>query len=122
MIASKSRYAKTSLFAPASNGEEVFRGTRAREIETAIAVIEHEVKAGDRLDQLARHYYNNDRLWWRIVDANPEFFYGQSFMPPKDANPSSDAPNSEEPIYSPGVMLSKHMEGSVILIPRATGP
>jgi hypothetical protein len=33
------------------------------------------VRVGDRLDLLARHYYNNDRLWWRIVDANPEFLY-----------------------------------------------
>jgi hypothetical protein len=119
MIASKSRYAKTSLFTSSSEGEEVFRGIRAREIETPTGVIEHEVQVGDRLDQLAKHYYNNDRLWWRIVDANPEFFYGQSFFPPKGT--SQDNESTEEPVDSPGVMLSKHMEGSVILIPRLSG-
>jgi nucleoid-associated protein YgaU len=119
MISSKSRYARTSRFNASSEGEVIFRGIRAREIETATGVIEHEVQAGDRLDQLARHYYNNDRLWWRIVDANPEFFYGQSFLPPKDASQASAG--AAEPVHSPGVILCKEMEGSVILIPRMSG-
>jgi len=24
---------------------------------------------------LARHYYNDDRLWWRILDANPDILH-----------------------------------------------
>ena len=51
------------------------------------------MRAGDRLDLLARHYYNNDRLWWRIVDANPELVFA-------------------------GDMLDESMQGGVILIPK----
>jgi nucleoid-associated protein YgaU len=89
-----SRYAKARSFGPDSDGNEVFPGVRAREIGLATGVIEHVVQAGDRLDLLARHYYNDDRLWWRIVDANPRFVFA-------------------------GNMVSQDMEGEVILIPRA---
>ena len=54
------------------------------------------MRAGDRLDLLARHYYNDDRLWWRIVDANPESLYG-------------------------GDLLTEEMEGQVLLIPGGKG-
>ena len=105
MIGSKSRYVDTPAFTGSSEGETIFRGIRARAFATATGVVEHEVQEGDRLDHLARHYYNNDRLWWRILDANPELFYGQSF---RDGG-------------ADGVMLSKTMQGTVILIPRLTG-
>ena len=35
-------------------------------------MIEHVVREGDRLDLLAGRYYNDPRLWWRILDANPD--------------------------------------------------
>jgi nucleoid-associated protein YgaU len=89
-----SRYEKSSIFAPSSDGAIVFAGIRPRTIGPATGVVEHVVKAGDRLDLLARHYYNDDRLWWRIVDANPDFLYG-------------------------GDMVLEEMEGRVILIPKA---
>ncbi|MFC7335835.1 hypothetical protein ACFQY0_01495 [Haloferula chungangensis] len=98
MITKKSRYARTRPF----SGE--FAGLRPRDIHTVEGVIEHEVKVGDRLDHLARHYYNNQHLWYHIMDANPEFFYGQTFAERA----------------SLGVMLLREMEGSVILIPRLT--
>ena len=72
----------------------MFTGIRPREIGTAGGVIEHVIKTGDRLDLLAGHYYNDDRLWWRIVDANPEFLFG-------------------------GDMVLDTMEGQVILVPKA---
>jgi nucleoid-associated protein YgaU len=89
-----SRYARARSFEPDADGGEAFPGVRAREIGPATGVIEHVVQAGDRLDLLARHYYNDDRLWWRIVDANPRFMFA-------------------------GHMVSEAMEGEVILIPRA---
>lgn len=49
---------------------------RARTIPAATAVLEHTIEAGERLDLLARRYYNNDRLWWRILDANPSILLG----------------------------------------------
>lgn len=90
-----SRYREARAFTPANDRPDVFRGTRPRVIGRATGVIEHEVRAGDRLDLLARHYYNDDRLWWRIVDANPEFRYG-------------------------GDVILDRMLGKSILIPRVT--
>lgn len=80
MLTKKSRYRYAKAFKPLTDGTQVFSGIRAREIGAASGVIEHEVQAGQRLDQLARHYYNDDRLWWRIVDANPQFLLGLDMM------------------------------------------
>lgn len=80
MFTKKSRYKNASLFHADAQGKTVFPGIRPREIAMTQGVIEHEIKHDDRLDNLARHYYNDDRLWWRIVDANPELLNGQSIM------------------------------------------
>jgi len=93
MLVKKSRYRDALPFEPLSDGSEVFPGLRSRRIGVATGVIEHEVQASDRLDQLARNYYNDDRLWWRIVDANPDFTFGPD-------------------------MLGEDMAGQVILIPK----
>jgi nucleoid-associated protein YgaU len=76
----RSRYQDALAFTGADGGEPIFRGFRPREIAPATGVIEHTVSAGERLDALARHYYNDDRLWWRIVDANPEALYGDDLV------------------------------------------
>jgi len=75
MFTRKSRYATARPFI-AVDGEEPFAGVRPRTIGGATGVIEHTVEQGDRLDLLAKHYYNDDRLWWRIIDANPELLHG----------------------------------------------
>ena len=93
MLVKKSRYRDARTFEPLSDGSEVFSGLRSRRIGPATGVIEQEVQASDRLDQLARNYYNDDRLWWRIVDANPEYTFGPD-------------------------MLGEDMAGLVILIPK----
>ena len=93
MLKKGSRYDKTHLFESKEDGTDVFDGIRPREIDPATGVVQHTIKAGDRLDLLARHYYNDDRLWWRIVDANPEFLYG-------------------------GDVALEAMEGRIILIPK----
>jgi len=94
MLKKGSRYEKAPTFDATSDGLTVFEGIRPRDIGTATGVIEHVIQAGDRLDLLAGHYYNDDRLWWRIVDANPEFLCG-------------------------GDMVLDTMEGQVILVPKA---
>jgi nucleoid-associated protein YgaU len=94
MFSKSSRYRNARGFTPREDGSKVFDGVRPRDIGAASGVIEHTIRAGDRLDLLARHYYNDMRLWWRIVDANPEFLYG-------------------------GDIICRDMEGLVILIPRA---
>lgn len=95
MFLKGSRYEKARAFDYAPDGSVVFNGVRARDIGPAPGVIEHVIKGGERLDLLARHYYNDERLWWRIVDANPQFVFG-------------------------GVMAVTAMEGEVILIPKAS--
>ena len=95
MFGKQSRYKDAKLFTENDNAERVFDGVRARDIGPAQGVIEHEVRHGDRLDLLALHYYNNDRLWWRIVDANPDIQFSQK-------------------------LLDDSMGGRVILIPKAS--
>lgn len=120
MITKKSRYARARAFAPGPDGTLPFPGLRPRSIAPAEGVIEHQVQAGDRLDQLARHYYNDDRLWWRIVDANPEIFLGQSYLPPAALTPP--ATPADPLVHAPGVLLCDAMEGSVIVIPAKAKP
>lgn len=80
MLTTKSRYKNSKSFTEDENGERIFEGVRARDIGSPTGVIEHEVQHGDRLDLLARHYYNDDRLWWRIVDANPDIMFPQDLL------------------------------------------
>jgi len=92
MILKGSRYEQARRFDPAVDGTR-FPGVRPREIGPAVGVVEHVVKSGDRLDLLARHYYNDDRLWWRIADANPEF-------------------------ADPALLVDEDRVGQIILIPK----
>lgn len=68
MLLKNSRYQPHRPFEPESG----FRGVGPRPVTTAEGMLEHRVVEGERLDTLARHYFNDDRLWWRILDANPE--------------------------------------------------
>ncbi len=94
MFMKGSRYEKSAIFSSSLDQKIPFAGVRARDIGDATGVIEHEIKEGDRLDHLARNYYNNDRLWWRILDANPHISYGADLI------------------------LYKKYSGQVLLIPR----
>lgn len=66
------RYEDVRAFSTAGGGRADFPGLRPRFPGPAAGVLEHIVAAGDRLDLLALHYYNDVQLWWRILDANPE--------------------------------------------------
>jgi|APLak6261664116_1056043.scaffolds.fasta_scaffold86264_2 hypothetical protein len=92
MLIAKSRYQPPSPFQADATGK-AFPGIRPRDIGPATGVLEHTVQTDNRLDLLARHYYNNDRAWWRIVDANPDILFA-------------------------GLMFTSEMEGRSILIPR----
>lgn len=93
MFLKKSRYKNSRFFDVDESGHEVFAGIRPRQINSAEGVLEYIVKSGDRLDLLANNFYNNDRLWWRIADANPQFIFS-------------------------GYMLDDDMVGDVLLIPK----
>jgi nucleoid-associated protein YgaU len=76
MLLKNSRYQGTRRFEPDAAGTVRCKGTRPRVIGPAVGVLEHVIRAGERLDLLARHYYGDPRLWWRILDANPDLLSG----------------------------------------------
>ncbi|TCJ12316.1 hypothetical protein EZJ19_12305 [Parasulfuritortus cantonensis] len=76
MLLKDSRYKDARRFEADEQGNVPCKGTRPRVIGAAVGVLEHVVQEGDRLDLLARHYYSDARLWWRILDANPDLGSG----------------------------------------------
>lgn len=113
MFLANSRYEKARPFTAQEGGNVPFAGVRPREIPVTPGVIEHIVQAGERLDLLARHYYNDDRLWWRIVDANTEIFSGGDLVRENEVR-DADAPAADPPRL-------ESMVGRSIVIPRARG-
>jgi hypothetical protein len=108
VLFAKSRYANSAVF-ERSSGERLLV---ARAIGPASPVIEHEIQVGDRLDHLSQHYYNDDRLWWRILDANPSIAF-----PTEDEFGTTRL--SVRPLYFAGIALDSELEGQILLIPRA---
>jgi hypothetical protein len=95
MPAKGSRY-QDAVFFRGENGEAPkFRGQRPRAIGAASAVLEYRIKEGDRLDLLALYFYNNDRKWWRLLDANPWVIFGDDL---------SLAPYVGETLFIPAVL------------------
>lgn len=76
MLLNTSRYKEGRRFEADEQGRIRCKGIRERVIGPAVGVVEHVIEAGDRLDLLAHHYYNDARLWWRILDANPDLMSG----------------------------------------------
>lgn len=72
MFLKNSRYLNASAFEETDDGVLPFKGVRPREIGQATGVVEHTLQPGERFDWLGLHYYNDSRLWWRILDANPD--------------------------------------------------
>ncbi len=103
----KSRYADTPDFAAEPRGNSTFSGVRPRDIGPAPGILEHGVKTGDRLDRLATHYYGDNRLWWRIGDANGGVLHAADLV----FDPGADAPDDPQG--------RRDMVGHTILIPKA---
>lgn len=103
-----SRYEKSRPFDPPEDGGEAFPGVRPRPVDTPPGVVEHVVASDDRLDLLARHYYGDDRLWWRLLDANPEI-----------VDPA-DAVRDEDAVAADGTPRPGRV-GRPLLVPRAKG-
>ena len=75
-MARRSRYADVKLFEPDALGRVIFKGLLPRPITPVPGAVEHSVVAGERLDQMSLVYFNDDRRWWRILDANVGFLCG----------------------------------------------
>jgi hypothetical protein len=67
----QSRYSDALPFGPDPSGRSSFKGLLPRPITDAPGAVEHTIVAGTRLDHLSLGYFNDDRQWWRIMDANP---------------------------------------------------
>lgn len=76
------RYEPMRAFAPGPDGVVSFGGVLPRPIPTPEGVVEHVIKAGDRLDALATYYYDDSRLWFHILDANPQLECGGDLTDP----------------------------------------
>jgi len=90
------RYINTNLFSNL-DGEVVFKGIRPRTISITEGVLEHVVDENDRLDLLALKYYNNSRLWWKILDANPEILYAGDLSLSESVGMTMVIPQSKNP-------------------------
>jgi nucleoid-associated protein YgaU len=111
MFLEGSRYERARPFVAEPGTAAPFPGVQARHVVPAVPVLEHTVQAGDRLDRLARHYYDDDRLWWRIADANPQVFHAVDLV----------REQADELPVAGGALTLERMVGHVILIPRARG-
>jgi len=97
MIKKGSRYETSRLFVADGQNATDFHGVRARDIRPTEGVLEHSIREGERLDLVALYYYNDPRLWWRILDANPHI------------------------LCAADLMLDSSLVGTVLLIPPAGG-
>lgn len=120
MFLKNSRYAQVPLFEEDPDGRSDFRGVKPRPIAPAPGVLEHTQSESDRPDLLAQDYYQADRAWHRIVDANVEFMIAG---PIRDADDNRvTAGDSLNPDSDDGdVMISDRMQGDAILIPAKKG-
>ena len=83
-------------------------------------MLEHTQTEGDRPDLLAGHYYEADRYWWRIVDANPDFLIAGPIRDAEDNRVTSgDGLQPEREVGD--VMISDAMQGDAMLIPAKKG-
>jgi hypothetical protein len=75
----RKRYSATEPFAPVGE-PAVFRGLKPRTVLTKTPYVEHRLKAGDRLDTLAKEYFGDERLWWAIHQANPGILFAADLI------------------------------------------
>ncbi|WP_415229945.1 hypothetical protein [Psychromonas sp.] len=102
-----SRYENSRPFSE----DKHFAGYRERKLTSPPGLVEHTLLHTDRLDHLANDYYKKNRRWWRIMDANPAFFYGFDLLGSDFIHPPETAEQdkiSEQDIY-----------GDVIAVPAA---
>lgn len=96
MITKGSRYETAIAFQYNAGDRRSFSGIRPRALSPAQPVLEHTVRDGERHDLLAAHYYEDSRLWWRILDANPDVLYAGD-LATRDAADPVLIPRATEP-------------------------
>ena len=69
-------------------------------------MLEYQVSGGDRPDLLGTRFFNDDRRWWRIADANAGFLF------PYDMTLDASPLDKGDPLGRTG------MSGVTILVPE----
>jgi hypothetical protein len=110
-MARRSRYADVKTFEPDPLGRVSFKGLLPRTGARAPGALQHTIVAGERLDQLALGYFNDDRYWWRILDANVGFLCGTDL--------AVELPTPADENNDPFDRL--HMIGRTVLVPPKEG-
>lgn len=75
MFAKNSRYYKLESSAELDARGQVFEAKILRLLPDTPGQFQHIVEGSDRLDTLAYKYYQDPLQWWRLCDANPEFYF-----------------------------------------------
>jgi len=120
MFLKSSRYETVPLFEPDPDGRTAFQGVKPRSIPITQGVLEHGQTASDRPDLLAQDYYQADRAWYRILDANVEYVVAGPIRDAQDARVSGG--DGLPPEANEGdVMLSDAGQGGALLIPARKG-
>jgi hypothetical protein len=109
-MAKQSRYDDVKRFEPDPLGRATFKGLLPRPVTRARSVIEHTIVAGERSDRLALNYFNDDRHWWRILDANVGFVCATDMV-----LELSDAEQASDPFGR------VDMTGRTVLVPPKEG-
>jgi hypothetical protein len=66
--------------------------------------------AGERLDQISLSYFNDDRRWWRLVDANVGFLCGTDMAVELSSSEEANDPFGR-----------KSMVGRTVIVPPKEG-
>ncbi len=74
MFFKNSRYRKQPFAVTIDARGRRFKSVTLRATPDTDGTFQHTIEEGDRLDHLAYSYYKAPKKWWRIIDANPEFF------------------------------------------------
>lgn len=99
----RKRYSATESFQWDDPASAPFRGLMPRAVRRRVGFVEYDLKPGDRLDALARNFYDDGRLWWVIHEANPDVFLPADLI-------YADAPD-------PRTMVARARAGTRIVIP-----
>ena len=72
----RNKYSKKTI---SKEGKQYYKPLKYPDIPFSINDLYVRITIGDRLDSLAKQFYNDTRLWWIIATANPDIVGRDSF-------------------------------------------
>lgn len=74
MFTKRSRYRKLKDITTTDAKDRLLKSKSLRFLPDVSGTFYHTIAEGDRLDHLSFKYFKEPTKWWRICDANPQFF------------------------------------------------